>query len=200
MTMKKSTASIPASYYSEQELSEIGFNHIGKNVWISKKSSIYSAETIRIGNNVRIDDFCILSGDITIRNYVHIAAYSALFGKAGIRCDDYSGISSRTIVYSATDDYGGDFITNPTVPDEFRNVIEGLVHLKKHCIIGAGCIILPGVIFGEGAAVGAMSLVKSNLPEWSISFGIPAKPIKTRSNKVLEREQEIEKLMSMQKT
>lgn len=33
-----------------------------------------------IGSNVRIDDFCILSGRLEFGSYVHIAAYSALYG------------------------------------------------------------------------------------------------------------------------
>ena len=68
------------SYYSEEELNNIGFKSIGTNVKLSKKSSIYGANEISLGNNVRIDDFCILSGKIRIGNYIHIAAYSALYG------------------------------------------------------------------------------------------------------------------------
>ena len=45
---------------------------------ISKKVSIYSPQKISIGNNVRIDDFCILSGNITLGNYCRIAACGAM--------------------------------------------------------------------------------------------------------------------------
>lgn len=48
-------------FYSREQLEKIGFKSLGKNVLISDKSSIYSPENISIGNNVRIDDFCILS-------------------------------------------------------------------------------------------------------------------------------------------
>ncbi|MEC2449247.1 acyltransferase, partial [Bacillus cereus] len=50
------------SFYSQEELSEIGFLSVGENVLISKKTSIYNPGAISVGNNVRIDDFCILSG------------------------------------------------------------------------------------------------------------------------------------------
>ena len=62
------------SFYSEEELKSLGLKHYGKNVLISRKCSIYSAESISIGNHVRIDDFCILSGEITIGDYCHISA------------------------------------------------------------------------------------------------------------------------------
>ena len=54
------------SFYTVEELGKIGFKKLGKNVLISKKSSIYTPENISIGDNVRIDDFTILSGTIEI--------------------------------------------------------------------------------------------------------------------------------------
>lgn len=50
------------SFYTEAELKELGLKSFGKSVLLSKKVSIYGAKNISIGNNVRIDDFCILSG------------------------------------------------------------------------------------------------------------------------------------------
>ena len=80
-----------SSFYSQEELRELGLKRYGENVLISRKSSIYQADKISIGSNVRIDDFCILSGEIEIGNYVHIAAYTSLFaGDAGIRMEDFS--------------------------------------------------------------------------------------------------------------
>ncbi|EAO54015.1 O-acetyltransferase (cell wall biosynthesis) [Bacillus thuringiensis serovar israelensis ATCC 35646] len=68
------------SFYSQEELKKIGFLSVGKNVLISKKASIYNPGAISIGNHVRIDDFCILSGKITIGSYSHISAvYSVIW-------------------------------------------------------------------------------------------------------------------------
>jgi acetyltransferase-like isoleucine patch superfamily enzyme len=50
--------------------------------------------------------------------------------------------------------------------------------LRKGCFIGMGSIILPGVEIGEGAIVGAGSLVTSDIPAWSIASGRPAKVVK----------------------
>jgi acetyltransferase-like isoleucine patch superfamily enzyme len=51
----------------------------------------------------------------------------------------------------------------------------GLVILKKGCMIGAHSVILPCVVIGEDAKVGAFSLVKNDIPDNSVAFGIPAK-------------------------
>ncbi|AND83746.1 O-acetyltransferase, anthrose biosynthesis [Clostridium tyrobutyricum DIVETGP] len=182
------------SFYSEDELNKIGFKSLGKNVLISKKSSIYGSQNISIGNHVRIDDFCILSGSITLGNYIHIAAYSALYGgEKGIILDDFVGISSRVCIYAATDDYSGVTMTNPMIPDKYKNIFSKKVIIKRHSIIGSGCIILPGNIIDEGSSFGAMSLINKNSEPWSINVGIPFKKIKNRSKKLLELEIEFKK-------
>ena len=103
------------SFYTVEELGKIGFKKLGKNVLISKKSSIYTPENISIGDNVRIDDFTILSGTIEIGNYVHISAFVALYGKNGIKIGNYCGCSPRTTIFSATDDFSGDYMISPLV-------------------------------------------------------------------------------------
>lgn len=176
------------SFYSEEELYEIGFKSIGKNVKISRKSSIYTPESISLGNSVRIDDFCILSGEITMGSNIHISAYTALYGKYGIILEDFTTISGRVMVYSQNDDYSGEFMTNPTVPTEYTNVTGGTIIFKKHAIISAGSIILPNLTVGVGSCLGAMSLLKSSIPDWEIFAGVPARKIADRSKNLLELE------------
>jgi galactoside O-acetyltransferase len=177
------------SFYSKTDVFGLGFDKIGENVKISKMAALYGTEKISIGNNVRIDDFCLLSGKIIIGNNVHIAAGCYIFGgEEGVEMEDYTGISSRCIIYAITDDFSGNALPHPTIPMEFRNVIQEKVVLKKHALIGTSVVILPGVNVGEGCAVGAMSLVNKSLPAWKICVGIPARPIGERSKRILELE------------
>lgn len=170
------------SFFSQEELHEIGFLNFGENVLISKKASIYSPEKIIIGSNVRIDDFCILSGKITLGNFIHISASCLLFaGDAGISFEDFSCMSSRCAVYAINDDYSGHYLTNSMVPDKVRNVTESPVYIEKYSIIGSGCTILPGVTIQEGTAVGCMSLVNRTIGPWKIYAGIPCKMLCNRS-------------------
>ncbi len=177
------------SFYSEEELKEIGLKSYGKNVLISRNATIYGADKISIGDNVRIDDFCILSGNISLGSYIHIAAYCGLFGgDAGIIMEDFTTLSSRCVVYGVSDDYSGAALTNPMLPDKFRNVTEGTVTIKKHSIIGTGSSILPDVTIGEGCSVGSMSLVNKSIDAWGIYVGIPCKRMKERKMDLLELE------------
>jgi len=174
------------SFYSADELSCLGFKMVGKNVMISKKASFYSPENIIVGNNVRIDDFCILSGKISIGSFVHISAYNALYGRFGIQIHDYSGLSPRCTLFSATDDFSGNYLIGPTVDSKFTNVSGGEIIIEKYCQIGANTVIMPSVTIEEGVAVGALSLVTKALNGWTIYAGVPARKIKPRSKNLLK--------------
>lgn len=177
------------SFYAEWELRELGIKKVGKSVLVSKKASLYGADVIEIGDYVRIDDFCILSGNIRIGSYIHISAYTSMYGGicGGIIMEDYTTISSRCAVYACSDDYSGDYMTNAVIPAKYKNVREEKVELKKYSIVGSGCTILPGVTIGEGAAVGAMSLVNRSLDEWGIYVGIPCRRMKERKKNLLDK-------------
>lgn len=185
------------SFYSVDELNNLGFSKIGKDVKISKKASIYGAENITIGNHVRIDDFCILSGKIQIGSNVHISAYAGIFaGDTGVYIDDFVAISSRSVIYAVSDDYTGEAMTNPTIPDEFRKVTGSKVILEKHVIVGTGSTILPGVVLQEGGSFGAMSLInKSTLP-WKMYVGTPARCIGERKKDLLALEKKFLEMIS----
>lgn len=177
------------SFFSQRELSGLAFKSVGNNVLISRYAHFYDTENISIGDNVRIDDFCILSGHIEIGKYIHIAAFSSLYaGIEPIIIMDYSNISSHVSMYAKTDDYSGEFMTNPMVPQEFTNVIEKSVIINKHVIIGTNSAILPGAYLEEGVAIGSCSLVLKNCEAWGIYAGVPVRRIKERKKNIKKLE------------
>ena len=183
----------PTSFLTDSEVDELGLGSHGCSVLISRFASIHDPERVFLGDHVRIDDFAVLttgdSGRIDIGSYVHIPVHSALFGRGGIKMEDYAGLSARVTVFTTNDDYSGTHLTNPTVPARYTGVNIAPVHLRKHVIVGAHSVILPGVVLGEGVAVGALSLVDRSLEEWGIYAGIPVKLIKPRSRALLSLEQ-----------
>lgn len=52
------------------------------------------------------------------------------------------------------------------------------IHLCKGSLIGMETFVMPGVTIGEGAIIGAGSLVTKDIPAWTIATGRPAKVIK----------------------
>jgi galactoside O-acetyltransferase len=165
----------------------IKFKSIGTNCQISPFARFYNPENIEIGNNVRIDDFCILSAGefgIKIGSHIHIACHTTLIGKEQIILEDYSGVGGHCAIYSSSDDFSGNALVGPTIIKEFTNVKSAPVHFKKYAVIGSHTVVLPGVTLEEGCAVGCMSLVKSNLGSYQIHAGIPAKYIKDRETRM----------------
>jgi galactoside O-acetyltransferase len=172
-------------FYTEYELSKLNIKSFGKNVNISRKCSIYGDSSIVIGDNVRIDDFCILSGDITIGNYVHISAYCGLYASEGIVMGNFCGLSPRCTVFSKSDDFSGNHMIGPMIPDDLTNPTTGTVVLEDYSQLGANTIVMPKIVCGEGSATGAFTFVNKDLEKWTINCGIPVKKIKSRNKKIL---------------
>jgi len=181
-------------YLDRDQLKAFGFKTMGTDVKISDKASIYNPSQISLGSHVRIDDFAILSAGmdgIIIGDYVHIACFCGLMGSAEIRMDDFSGLSSRVFIYSSSDDYSGATLTNPTIPEKYRNVNSAAVHLMKHVIIGTCATILPGVSIGLGSAIGAYALVGTDIPGNVIAAGQPCRVIKNRKTDIFRLEEDL---------
>jgi len=179
------------SFLSREILKDMGFKKLGRNVLISDKASIYRPSVIEIGNNVRIDDFCILSpGDdgIKIGDCIHIGCQSTLIGRGRITLDDFANISSKVSIYSSNDDYSGSWMTSPMVPKEFTNVIDQPVTIGKHTIIGSSSVILPGIEIGKYCAIGSLSLVKKSIEEGWIVGGAPCRKISRRNLNLIDLE------------
>ena len=175
-----------------KELNALGFKKTGENVLVSRNACIHGAENIELGSNVRIDDFCFLSGKIKIGDYVHLAAGVYLYGSlAGIEFEDFTTAAPRTVIHAETDDYSGEYLTNPMPPQEYTNNIRKKVLIKKHSIIGSSCVILPGVTLETGTAIGALSLVLKSTSPWTINYGVPCKEQNPRSANLLQYEDAI---------
>jgi acetyltransferase-like isoleucine patch superfamily enzyme len=178
-------------YYTELDLKDFGFKHLGKNIKISSDVRIYGAENIEIHDNVRIDDFAILSastGYIILKKNVFIARSCHLSGTYGIIMNDFSSMAANTIIYSASDDYSGKHLTAQVIPKEYTSYVGGKVEIGRHVIIGANCTIIGAANIEEGCSIGSMSLIKGITNAWGIYAGIPAKRIKDRSKDLLALE------------
>jgi galactoside O-acetyltransferase len=151
-------------------------------VQIDDGARFYGADRISLGSHVRIDAFAVLSAGpegIEIGDYVHLAVGSLISGAARVEIHDFANISSRVA------------LTNPTVPDRFRNVHTAPVVIGKHVIVGSGSLILPGVSIGIGAAVGALTIVKRDVEPFAIVAGPAGRVIGTRRRDLLALEDEL---------
>lgn len=182
-----------AGFLSPEELEQFGVHDAKRrNILIHSNCVIVNFDEITFASNIRIDPFVVLScRDLVIGSHIHIATGCGFFGNQQIRLADFSNVAAKSLIYSSNDDYSGNVLLGPTVPAEFTNVTSAPVSFERHSIVGARCIVLPGVTLAEGAAVGSGSLVRTDLPPWTISVGTPARPIKQRDRGCLSKEAEL---------
>ena len=180
-------AAYNGEYLRRPELERLGVQCRGDDVRIHSSAVLIHPAGIRLGNHVRVDAFCILSatGGLDIGSYVHLGPYTSVSAGAGVVIEDYCGISYGVRIFTVTEDLSGRFMTNPTIPDRFRRTKSGPVCMKQHSGLCAGVLVLPGVTSGEGAMVGAGSLVRKDVAPWEMWFGVPAKRISPRRKQLL---------------
>jgi acetyltransferase-like isoleucine patch superfamily enzyme len=111
-----------------------------------------TGRSIRIGRNTVINRRCYLDG------------------RAGLTIGDNVSVSPECYLLSLGHD--------PQAPD-FR-AVPGPVAIGDYAWLGARSMVLPGVVLGEGAIVGAGAVVTKSQPPYAIVAGIPARPIGER--------------------
>ncbi len=121
--------------------------------WVLRKIGCHVGKNTFVGDHVRVDSSH--ADLITIDDHAHIAG--------GVRLLCHQRNLSN---YHVGDDYAKlGYILKP-------------IHLCKGCLVGMESFVMPGVTIGEGAIVGAGSLVTKDIPAWTIATGRPAKVVK----------------------
>lgn len=180
-------------FFSLQEIAEIGFGSCGDHVLIDRTCRFVGPQRIHLGSHVRIDSYTTIragAGTVRIGNYVHLSTGVSIAGAGAVVIEDFCGLSGHVLIFSSNDDYSGGAMTNPTIPEAYKRVKVAPVTLRKHAIIGAGSVILPGVTVGLGAAVGALSLVNNSIPDFMIVSGNPPRKVGMRGRDLLELERQ----------
>ena len=181
------------AFMTRPELEAMGFRTIGQSVRISSRAAFYHCERIDLGEGCRIDDFCVVSGSVTIGKHVHIAAHSLVDGgDEGIEFRNFAVLAYGCYVFAVSDDYSGESLTSLTVPSKFKKLVRGKIVFGEYSIAGTGTIIFPGASLGEGTAVGAGSVLTKPADPWWIYRGRPARKVKERSKAMLALAAQIE--------
>lgn len=120
---------------------------------------------------------CTIGQDVFIGSEVWIDSGHAEL----ITIDDHVHVTARTVLLCHKKD-----LKNYCQGDDYAKLpyMTAPIHLKRGCSTGTGTIVMPGVTIGEGAIVGAGSLVTKDIPAWTIATGRPAKVVK----QILKRE------------
>lgn len=180
---------------------------VGKNVFFGRNVTLRHPGKITIGNNVIIDDNCMIdakgstNNGITIGNGVFIGRNSILYCKngdielhenvnVGVNCTLFSShkltVDRNTQIagYTYLMSGGGYDYDNPRLKMVEQDSLpsRGPLVIGPDCWLGAGVTVLDAVHVGEASVVGAGSVVSTSIPDRCLALGIPARVVK-RLNK-----------------
>ena len=159
------------SYYLKPtELKKKKFLKIGRNCKISNLVTFIGEKNISLGNNVRIDDFCIINGFegfVVIGDDTHISSFCYLLGAAGISIGKNCDISQGVKIYSKSDDY----------KKIIKKRIYKKINISNNVIIGSNSILLPGSTLGANSRVGALTIVNKIIKKNTLFYGKVEKKI-----------------------
>lgn len=131
----------------------------------------------RKNKNLLIREFCYFEhiGQISLGERVSINQRTIINGGGGVCIGDNVLIGPRVTIYSVNHEF---MSRNQLIADQ--GMIKKSVRIENDVWIGAGSIILPGVLLGKGCVVAAGSIVTKNVAEYAVVAGNPAKVIKFR--------------------
>lgn len=155
----------------------------GTNVFISNNVEIRRPNLVSLGNHIAIDSGVYITTQLELSDYIHIAAYTTIIGgkNAVLKMGNFSGISAGCRLICASDEYLGNGLIGPTIPQKYHdNIICKPIIIEDYATIGTNVVVMSGITLGQGSVVGANSLVTKNTEPWTIYVGSPAKPVKIR--------------------
>ena len=177
---------------------------MGKGVILGRGITLRHPSKIHLGDNVAIDDYCVLdarggdTSEITIGENSVIGRNTILRTKDGvIRFARGTSIGANCIFSSASSLTAGEnlLVASCTyvmaggqhsferldVPLISQGMVsKGGISIGDNVWIGARVTILDGTRIGDNAIIGACSLVNKSVPDWAIAYGIPARPMRDR--------------------
>jgi acetyltransferase-like isoleucine patch superfamily enzyme len=189
-------------FYLRKSLYPALLGACGRNVIFGQNVVLRHPHEIRIGDNVVVDDNCLLDAKgesnqgITIGNGVFIGRNSILSCKngdiaiadganIGFNCEVFSAsrvsIGRDTLLAAYCYLIGGDHdFSDPSQPVLAQGRRSEGVAVGAGAWLGAGAKILDGVTIGDGAIVGAGAVVRTAVPDRAIAAGIPARVVGER--------------------
>jgi len=154
-----------------EEYVSIGSNvQLGKNIKFSKFINLYGC---KIGDDTKIGAFVEIQKNATIGKRCKVSSHT--FICEGVTVEDNVFIGHN--VTFINDTYPRATTSSGELQTEKDWKVESTL-VKKGASIGSGVTILANVVIGEGALVGAGSVVTKDVPSFSVVAGNPAKVIR----------------------
>jgi len=157
---------------------------MGRNVLIDTGVVLNGPRNISLGDFVWIEANSrveAMLGEVLLGRRVHVGPFSIIYARELVTIGDYVDLSSFVRIYSSSEHPVDGKRMNVLVPEEWKGMIAAPITLHKDSFVGTGSVLLPGAELGEGAVVGANSVVSMAVAPQSVVWGVPARVIGKRS-------------------
>ena len=156
--------------------------YCGKGVRIHPLAKIWMPEVVELDDGCQICDLVFIWGGVRtkIGKQSQMTWHTLIEGTGETIIGDRVLIGPSTVIVTGLYDHRAGLRMIDHLPDGQTKLIKGKVVIEDDASISAGCVVLPNVTIGEGAVVGANSLVKEDLAPWGIYAGSPAKKVGER--------------------
>ena len=147
---------------------------------IAIKSFIYRKYFFeRAGDDIKIKSGVIIDcpENISMSSHIGIGENTFVIGNGGVSIGSHVMIGHDVSILSASHN-----IEHTDIPMKQQGIFCAPVSISDDVWIGAGARVMPGVSIGQGAVIGANAVVHTDVPDWAIVVGVPAKIIKYRKN------------------
>lgn len=155
------------------------FRALGTNVVFEPGVLVFHPQNISLGANVYVGHRTILKGyhlnELVIGDGVWIGQNCFFHSAGGIRIGANVGIGPNVSILTSSHREEG-----RAVPILHSDLALAPVVVEDDCDIGLGAIILPGVVIGRGAQIGAGAVVTRDIPAFAIAAGVPARVLRLR--------------------
>ena len=137
---------------------------------------------IVVGADCRIDSFVKIkpvggSGDVVLGERVYLNSGCVLYSGNGIRIGNDVLIAANCTLAPVNHAYRA---RDQLIREQGFGPSRGGIVIEDDVWIGANCVLLDGAVLRRGCVVGAGSLVRGELPAYSICMGSPARAVGER--------------------
>lgn len=167
----------------------------GTDVRLYPLCKMIRAQNAELDNNCQIFDFVFIDAgkSLKVGKYSTLTWNVLIEGGAETSIGDRVFVGPGTMLLTSTYRINGYFTVEHLPPGCF-DIKYGDIILMDDAYIGANCIVMPGVTIGEGAVVGANSLVNIDLEPWKIYVGTPCKLIGEREKPTTGRQEALQSI------
>lgn len=154
----------------------------GQGVKLNPFGKILKPEMVELDDNCRICDFVFIWGGtgVKIGKYTDMQAQTVIWGGGAAILGDYISVGVGSVLLTAGYSYKEGLRMVDGQPEDEALALYGKLVIENDVYIGARSTLLADITVGEGAIIGANSLVNKDVEPWSIVVGSPAKKIGER--------------------